>query len=225
MNNSLTILQHHLAEEVGELGVWAAQHGIALDIHRADLGDLPEITGRPCVVLGGPHAVNDGPEWLQRERGWLRDRLANGAPTLGICLGAQLLADALGGHVHALDQSETGWTPIDFASGSFDHDHGRLDVLQWHDDGFTLPPGAESLASSAACAHQMFRIGAQHIGMQFHPEWNMPMVDALNAHFGADSPLPRHADRKKHERLASWFHKQLDGWWAAREALPHRNRL
>jgi len=214
MSQRLVVLQHHPAEGVGELGAWADQHGIALEIHRADLGELPRDVRGPCVLLGGPYSVNDGLDWLQRERAWLRERIADGVPVIGICLGSQLLADALDGRVHALDRPETGWTRIDFADGN------ELDVLQWHEDAFTLPPGARSIASSKVCAHQMFEVGARYIGMQFHPEWNAALVDALNAHFGGESPLPREVDASKHERVAAWFHGRMDGWWDAVASWP-----
>lgn len=210
MNTWLYVLQHHPVEGVGELGIWASQHDIALETYRADLGELPHAADHPCVLLGGPYSVNDGPGWLQREREWLRKRVADGAPLLGICLGAQLLADALGGRVHALSRPEQGWTTIDFAA-----DGNQLDVLQWHSDGFTLPPGARSLASSDACPHQLFSAGTNRLGIQFHPEWNATLVDALNAHFEAQSPLPRYVDTEKHEQVARWFHRQLDEWWAS----------
>jgi GMP synthase-like glutamine amidotransferase len=205
MNQRLTVLQHHPAEAVGEIGVWAEQRDIALDIHRADLGELPEQAAARCVLLGGPCAVNDPPAWLQREKEWLRRQIARGTPILGICLGSQLLAEALGGAIRALDRPETGWTQIDFADGS------QLDALQWHEDTFTLPPGAEALASSAGCAQQLFRRGP-HIGIQFHPEWNAELVAALNAHFGDASPLPCVPDAQRHSDVAHWFHALLDVW-------------
>jgi len=208
MSQRLDVLQHHPVEGVGEVGVWADQRGIVLEIHRADLGELPEDMRGPVVLLGGPHSVNDGPNWLQRERAWLRKRIADGTPVLGICLGSQLLADALGGRVYRLDQPETGWTRIDFADGS------ELDVMQWHEDAFTLPPGARSLASSAVSPHQMFEVAGRHVGMQFHPEWNAALVDALNAHFGSESPLPRAVDASKHRRVAAWLHERMDRWLA-----------
>ena len=205
MTHRLTVLQHHPAEAVGEIGVWAEQRGIALDIHRADLGELPQRAADRCVLLGGPCAVNDPPAWLQREKEWLLRQISKGTSILGICLGSQLLAEALGGATHVLDRPETGWTRIDFADGS------QLDALQWHEDAFTLPPGAESLASSADCPQQMFRRGP-HVGIQFHPEWNAGLVAALNAHFGEASPLPRAHDALRHSKVTHWFHTLLDAW-------------
>lgn len=208
MTRRLIIVQHHPVEGVGEIGTWAERHGIALEVHRADLGELPSAVHHPCVLLGGPFAVNDPPDWLQHERAWLRERIADDVPVLGICLGAQVLADALGGRIQPLDCPETGWTRIDFADGS------TLDALQWHEDSFTLPPGARSLASSEACPQQMFALGTHYLGIQFHPEWNAALVDELNAHFGDASPLPRHADVARYARMAKWLDQQLDEWWA-----------
>jgi GMP synthase-like glutamine amidotransferase len=206
MSQRLAVVQHHSAENAGEIAVWAHRRGIAMDVHRADLGELPQSAIGRCVLLGGPYAVNDPPTWLRREKDWLREQIADGSKILGICLGSQLLAAALGGRVHALEQPETGWTRIDLADGS------RVDALQWHADAFTLPPGGEPLASSAVCAHQMFRVGV-HVGMQFHPEWNAELVDALNAHFGEASPLPRVPDAQRHVAVSDWFHRRLDEWW------------
>jgi GMP synthase-like glutamine amidotransferase len=209
MSKRLLVVQHHLVEGVGEIGIWADLRGIAVETYRADLDELPLRADHPCLLLGGPYAVNDGPDWLQRERTWLRERIADAVPVLGICLGSQLLADALGGDVFALEQPEAGWTTIDFANSN-----GHLDVLQWHGDAFTLPPGAKSLASSNTCAHQIFRSETRNVGIQFHPEWNAAMVAALNTHFGSESPLPRDVDVEKHEQVSAWFQHQLDEWWA-----------
>ena len=209
MTGKLIVIQHHPAEQIGELGVWAERRAIKLETYRADHDEWPPHDGAPCVLLGGPYSVNDPPDWLQREKVRLRERLASDAPVLGICLGSQLLAEALGSCVTRMQRPETGWTEIRFAEGV------RLDALQWHEDAFDLPPGATSLACSSAWPHQMFSssAGRHRLGIQFHPEWNAKLVAALNAHFGAASPLPNSADFERHARVARWFHAQLDSWW------------
>ncbi|MFA6231630.1 MAG: type 1 glutamine amidotransferase [Rhodanobacter sp.] len=207
MTQRLIVLQHHPAEGVGEIAAWAARRGVTLDIHRADRGQLPAVTHHPCLLLGGPHAVNHAPAWLERERVWLRERIVDEVPVFGICLGAQLLADALGATIHALNQAETGWTGIHFSDGS------AVDALQWHTDSFSLPPDARSLAWSECCAQQMFASGTRHLGVQFHPEWNAALVGDLNAYFGDESPLPRHVDEDRFARVAKWLDQQLDEWW------------
>ena len=206
MKRQLSIVQHHPAEGPGEIGVWADRLGVTCTIHRADLGELPVGDIEACVLLGGPHAVSDPPDWMRREKAWLGERIAGGTRLLGVCLGSQLLAEALGGSVHRLERPETGWHRVEFADGS------RLDVLQWHEDAFTLPPGAERLGRNVLC-EQMFRAGARHLGIQFHPEWNPLLVAALNDHFGDASPLPRVADAQRHETLSRWLHPVLDDWF------------
>lgn len=204
----LIVVQQHPAEGVGEIAAWAARRGVTLDMYRADLGQLPATVHHPCLLLGGPHAVKHPPAWLEHERAWLRERVVDEVPVFGICLGAQLLANALGATIHTLDHAETGWTRIHFSDG------GALDALQWHEDSFTLPPGARPLAHSELCAQQMFASGTRHIGVQFHPEWNATLVDELNAYFGEASPLPRQLDEDRFARMAKWLDQQLDEWWS-----------
>jgi len=208
VSRRLAVVQHHPAEGVGEIGAWAEHRGITLEVHQAQFGELPVDDVERCVLLGGPCSVNAPPPWLVREKHWLAERIAAGMPMLGICLGSQLLAQALGARIAPLARPETGWTPVDFADGS------RMDVLQWHEDGFSLPAGAIALARSAGCERQMFR-ARRHLGIQFHPEWNAALVEALNEHFGAASPLPRAADAARHEVVSQWLHRELDRWFDA----------
>jgi GMP synthase-like glutamine amidotransferase len=206
----LSVLQHHRTEGAGQIAVWARRAGVELAVYRADLEDLPEPGLAPCVLLGGPWNVNEPPAWMCREQNWLALHLACGAPVLGICLGSQLLAQALGGSVTRMPSPETGWTTVDFTDGR------RREFLQWHEDAFTLPPGAELIASTASCA-QMFRTSGGHAGIQFHPEWDAPLVDDLNAAFGAASPLPRVADELRHREATLWLHDALGSWFDAED--------
>lgn len=116
------------------------------------------------VVLGGPVGVYDAPLYpiLDKELGVLRCRLAAGAPTLGICLGAQLMARALGARVAPGSAKEIGWAPVELTDagriGPLRHLDG-VPVLHWHGDAFDLPPGTECLASTSLCANQAFALG------------------------------------------------------------------
>ncbi|MGV8921010.1 MAG: type 1 glutamine amidotransferase [Pseudomonas sp.] len=204
---TLNLVQHHPAEGPGEIARWAEERGITLAVFRADLDQLPPVDNMPVVLLGGPYESNAGPTWLHNEREWLAASLALGAPVFAICLGAQLLALSLGATVKRMSSSETGWTSIEFDNGQI------LDVLEWHEDTFSLPPGATRHAFSSACEQQMFSLGPHRIGLQFHPEWNAESVITLNQHFADESPLPRDVDSQAHANVALWLRTTLDGWW------------
>ncbi len=129
------------------------------------------------VVLGGPMNVDqtDRFPYLADEVQWIRQAVAADLPVLGICLGSQLLAKALGGRVYANAVKEIGWYPIEFApdaaSDLLFSDAARIEtVFQWHGDTFDLPDGATLFATAPACRHQAFRHGALAYGLQFHIE-------------------------------------------------------
>ena len=127
------------------------------------------------VVLGGPIAAYELEDYpfIADEMALLRARVAADRPTLAICLGAQILAQALGARVYA-DTKEIGWAPVTLTEAgerSVLRDIGRdaIPVLHWHGDTFDLPDGAERLASTPECANQAFSLGAT-LAVQFHPE-------------------------------------------------------
>jgi GMP synthase-like glutamine amidotransferase len=93
---TLNLIQHHPAEGPGAIADWAQSRGLTLNLYRADLGQLPPVGAAPVIMLGGPYESNAGPAWLEAERQWLAGSLAEGAAVFAICLGAQLLALALG---------------------------------------------------------------------------------------------------------------------------------
>lgn len=135
-----------------------------------------------AVFMGGPMSANDVAQHpgLEREVAWLREALELGVPVVGICLGSQLLARALGADVAPGPAKELGWAPVEVADptdplvGPF---APSTAVLHWHGEAFGVPPGAEALASSAATACQAFRAGSAW-GMLFHPEADAALVDA-----------------------------------------------
>jgi GMP synthase-like glutamine amidotransferase len=168
------VLQHGDWGPPGLLGEWEDVRGIALDVHHAKSGaPLPELNGQLFVAsLGSPHNPNDTdvPE-VAAELAYMKDAVARDIPVLGLCFGGQMLSSALGGTVERAPRREIGWhriasdEPGEIPEGPW---------LQWHFDRFTLPPGADQLAESAAGV-QAFRHG-RHLGVQFHPESTIDIV-------------------------------------------------
>lgn len=139
-----------------------------------------EIAG--AVVMGGPMNVDKVGRFpaLAAEREWLAEAVRRELPVLGVCLGAQLLARALGAEVRAGEGPEIGFAPVEISAPG-DPVLGALapstDVLHWHGDVFDLPDGAQPLASSAKTEHQAFRAGNAW-GALFHPEADYALVEA-----------------------------------------------
>jgi GMP synthase-like glutamine amidotransferase len=216
-SSSLIVVQHHAAEGPGELARWAKQRGVTLHVVRFDSDERPPAGNLPTLLLGGPYSVLNPPEWLQRERKWVDGLVHAEVPLFGICLGAQLLAEALGGSVFKLPQPETGWTVVQFDDGR------KLHALQWHEDSFSLPPGSKLHASSAKCVNQYFSAGETRVGLQFHPEWNAESVSLLNIFFGDNCPVLRRghtSDTRRHNAINTWFLARLDRWFKHASARP-----
>jgi GMP synthase (glutamine-hydrolysing) len=187
------VIQHTAAEPPARLADWLLEAGVLTEVARPYEGaPLPAgLAGYAgLVVLGGPMSVRDdaGFPWLAGTRQLLRDAVAAGTPTLAICLGAQLLAEACGGRV-APGPEGPEYGPALVAKrdvAATDPLFGPVpftpDVMQWHQDGVAiLPPGAVLLASSPRFATQAFRLGAAAWGLQFHLETTPEMVKAWAA--------------------------------------------
>ena len=110
--------------------------------------------------------------WLVPEKNYIRAAADAGKPVLGICLGAQMLADVMGGKVMQSHEREIGWWPVRFLArpGPFAAFPGELTPCHWHGDTFNLPSGAIHVAESDACKNQAFLIGDRLVGLQFHIE-------------------------------------------------------
>lgn len=167
----------HLAFE--DLGAWEDvfyQLGLRVRYFEAGIDDLNKAFEHPglVVILGGPIAVYETQNYpfLQEEINLLKVRLERNLPTLGICLGAQLIAAALGGKVYSGHTKEIGWSKLNLASVENNPLQALEDiqVLHWHGDTFDLPAQAELLASSKLYPHQAFRVGNHILALQFHPE-------------------------------------------------------
>ena len=173
------VLQHADSEGAGLVGEALSGAGFALDVRRFWMRDpLPSADGYDLVLaLGGPLSAND--ELLGDEAALLAQASRAGRHTVGICLGSQLLARGLGASVSRGPAPEIGIFPITLTdAGKGEPLVAPLDgapVFHWHFDTWSLPPGAELLASSARYPHQAFRAGARTFGVQFHPECDRAM--------------------------------------------------
>jgi GMP synthase (glutamine-hydrolysing) len=184
---TLLVVQHGPTESVARLGGWLSSAGLLLDVRAPyDGNGLPDLGGYAgLLVMGGVMGAYDDDEapWLPAVRDLLRDAVARQVPTLGVCLGGQLLAAALGGQVKPVDDGpEIGPALVakrDVSAGDalFGPVPFTPDVIQWHWDEITgLPEGATLLASSSRYANQAFRIGELAWGLQFHIETTPEMV-------------------------------------------------
>jgi GMP synthase (glutamine-hydrolysing) len=186
------VIQHAEHETAGLLGAALAERGAQIDLRLVFAGHPVPATADEhdaLIVLGGPMAAWDPLPFLDEEARLLASAVRAGRPTLGVCLGAQLLARGLGARVYRGPALELGLAPIALTSD------GRADpllapfdgaeALHWHSDTFDLPVGATHLASSARYPNQAFRLGARAYGVQFHPECDRALRRTWARH-GAD---------------------------------------
>ncbi len=195
--------QHVPFEGLGSIGAWLEERRHIVTATRFfEESLLPETDAIDLlIVMGGPMSVNDGARhpWLHDERSFIAGMIREGKAVLGVCLGAQLIASALGAEVYPNRTREIGWFPIRRIlppDGDLKGD-GRLFqfpeeclVFHWHGETFDLPPGAVRLAESEACLNQAFQYGRRVIGLQFHLESTPSGVRDLVENCGAELNLP-----------------------------------
>jgi GMP synthase-like glutamine amidotransferase len=170
-------LQHAPSEGLGSIESWLKRSGYEIShtpfFESARLPDIKEIG--LLIVMGGPMSVNDESRfpWLRKEKQFIRLAMEQRKPILGVCLGAQLIANAMGARVYRNQFKEIGWFPVqgvppdDSSVFSFPP---SVNVFHWHGETFDLPPGAVRIARSEGCENQGFQLGSSVIALQFHLE-------------------------------------------------------
>lgn len=186
-------LEHVPFEDAANIATWAAERGHAVSRTRLFDGEpLPPLEALDwLVVMGGPMNVDEhgAYPWLVQEKEFLAAAIKGGKQVIGVCLGAQLAAEVLGGQVTANGHKEIGWLPVSLAengrrAAAFDGFPTSFLAFHWHGDTFSIPPGACKLAESEACANQAFSCGDRVLGLQFHLDYSTESIEKMLHHCG-----------------------------------------
>ena len=192
-------LQHEPFEGLGSMEAWFRANGATLSSTHLYRGEaLPELASFDWLVLmGGGMSVNDEATlpWLVSEKALVRSAIAADKRVLGVCLGAQLIASALGAKVYRNHAREIGWWPLRREGAVATHPLGtalpaNAEVFHWHGETFDLPDGAVRLARSEACLNQAIAVGPRVLGLQFHLETTEASARELISGSAADLQNP-----------------------------------
>lgn len=219
------LLIHHVAfEDAGSfLAPLKEQDFVIQEVNASTAGweTLDPLAADVCIVLGGPIGAyeDDKYPFLRQEVHFLQQRLHADLPTLGICLGAQVMARALGASVYPAAKQEIGWYPLTMSNEGKDtpvrhFDARHCNMFHWHGDTFDLPHGAQLLASSEACKNQVYSWGKHALAFQCHPE-------VLAA--GLEAWYVGHAYEMTHEKLSVHHMRQQVATYGL--DLAHQARL
>lgn len=207
---TLLAIRHVPFEDLNSFERPLAEAGYAIryvDAPTADFTRLGQASWDLTVVLGGPIGVNEQNDYpfISEELRFLETRFKREVPTLGICLGSQLMAHALGARVHKSRAVEIGWKSLTLTDAGRNSSlrHFQKPVFHWHGESFDLPAGAKALASTEVCPHQAFSWGSTLLALQFHPEvtargleqWYVGHADELRAHGLSPTGLRQDAAR------------------------------
>ena len=181
-------LQHVPFEDLAHIESWAQErsHSVSrtLLFNNEPFPEMSEFDW--LVILGGPMNIYEEEEfpWLKREKKFIAEAIARQKVVLGICLGAQLVADVLGGKVFKNLHKEIGWYPVRLTPGARESSIFRLlpaefVAFHWHGDTFSIPPGGIRIAESEGCPNQAFEYHGRVIGLQFHLESALESIQRL----------------------------------------------
>ena len=225
-------LQNVAFEDAANVGVWATQRGHAVTGTQLYAGQaLPELGEIDALaIMGGPMNIyqhRDYP-WLIEEKRFIERAVRLGVPTVGICLGAQLLADVLGAKVVQNQEIEIGWFEMTLTPDAADVPVAevlpeRFWAFSWHGDTFEIPTGATPLARSEACANQAFVYAQNVLALQFHLDYSAQSIEKMLAHGGAEltkgpfiqSPAEITANLAKTEETCQRLFALLDAFFSA----------
>jgi GMP synthase (glutamine-hydrolysing) len=223
--NKILVVLHQESSKAGRVGAKLIERGFELDIRRPALGDaLPDTmeTHTAAVVFGGPGSANDNDEWVKRETDWLAVPLKENKPLFGICLGAQMLANHLGGKVYQRkDQKvEIGYYPLEDVDQDQKFGPWPDWVYHFHREGLTAPSSCEILASSDLYPHQAFCLDEKTVAIQFHVELTLAMMHAWGVRGAHRFELPNAQDKQAHlsgrlihdAKSNVWLDAFLDKW-------------
>jgi GMP synthase-like glutamine amidotransferase len=179
----VAIFRHSPTEGPGYFGDYLDARSVPWKLIALDAGEpVPSSPGEYAglVFMGGPMSVNDDLPWIPKVLELIRKAAAENVPTLGHCLGGQLISKALGGVVTRNPKKEIGWGAVvvddNPVARKWFGDIRSFETFQWHGETFSLPPNATRLMSSPYCSNQGFAIGP-HLGMQCHVEMTEQMID------------------------------------------------
>jgi GMP synthase-like glutamine amidotransferase len=224
--------QHVAFEGLGIIREWTQQRDCDLNCTAFYQPDwkIPDLESYDAlIIMGGPMGICDEQDypWLSEEKAHIRAAIEAGKPILGICLGAQLIAAALGAKVSPMPNKEIGWFPVAATDEGAGHPilngiNYAMDVLHWHGDRFEIPAGTLHLMSSSACDNQAFVYDNRVLGLQFHLEMDESSIQKIITACGDDliecltvqstSTLLKRATELNTRRV---LFQLLDNWKAA----------
>lgn len=184
-------LQHVPFEDLANIKTWADHKGYSISetklFNNEALPDLKNFDW--LVILGGPMNIyeEDQYSWLKVEKEFIKQAINNNKTVIGICLGAQLIADALGAKIYRNQYKEIGWLPVTLTQEAqnlslFQSFPQTFEAFHWHGDTFDLPQECTLLATSEACRNQAFIYNSRVIGLQFHIEYTLNSIAQMLYH-------------------------------------------